>query len=176
VGFFVTNHRLGPKHLFPVTPGVLYRSGTLSPEQLGAVIDRYGIKTVVNLRSGIENADGSWHARQAETLQRKGVVLEDLPMHSGYPPDDEVLGRWLDLISGPSTHPILVHCEYGKVRTGIMVAVYQIEQLGYTGAEAIENFRFFGDGLREPIDSRVRSYLASYQRRAQPPENKSLSR
>jgi len=163
-GFFVANHRLGPKHLFPVTPGVLYRSGTLPPGQLEAVVDRYGIKTVVNLRSEGENAEGTWHERQIETLQRRSVVMEDLPMHSGFPPDDEVAERWIDLINDPSTHPILVHCQHGVVRTGIMVSVYQIEHLGLTGAEALENFKFFGSGLPEPIGTRVRSYLSSYQR------------
>ena len=42
-----------------VVPGQFYRSAQLSGERLGAEIDRYGIKTVINLRG--ENPDKGWY-------------------------------------------------------------------------------------------------------------------
>ena len=159
----VARHRLGPKHLLTVSPGVLYRSGLLTPRQLEDVIDRYGIATVVNLRSELENADGSWYREQAELLARRGVRLVDLPMHSGHPPSPEVLAAWLELLDDREELPVLVHCQYGVVRTGIMVAVFQMEHLGRSAEQALEDFELFGRrALEEPIDTRVREFITGY--------------
>jgi len=161
----VVGHRVAPKHLLTVEPGRLYRSATLPPDQLAGVVERYGIRTVVNLRSDLENARGSWHEEQRRLLAGMGVEQIDLPMHTGHPPSDEVLERWLELIEDESRQPILVHCEYGVVRTGMMVSVYDIEKLGRSREEVLEDFELFGSDLEEPIASRVRDFVSRYPRR-----------
>jgi protein tyrosine/serine phosphatase len=158
----VVRHRLGPKHLLTVTPGVLYRSGQLTPEQLEDVVTRYGIRTVVNLRSENERSRGDWYALEADRLEALDVALVDLPMNTGFPPRDEVLGAWLALIGTPDRQPMLVHCEYGVIRTGIMVAIYEVERLGLSTAEALGRFEWFGRDAPEAIESRIDAYFADY--------------
>jgi protein tyrosine/serine phosphatase len=159
---WVVDHRLGPKHLLTVAPSVLYRSATLPPEQLDDVIDRYGIRTVVNLRSQLEN-DQAWHSAQAQRLHAKGVRLVDLPINSGFPPSSASLEGWLELLDDSESHPILVHCEYGVVRTGVMVAVYQMEVLGRSGVDSWQDFELFGGELRDPIRSRIGQWITHYE-------------
>jgi len=157
-------HRLAPKHLLTVTPGVLYRSATLSPEQLARVVDRYGIRTVVNVRSELEN-EKPWHDAQAELLDEKSVRMVDLPIDSGHPPNHSSLAGWLDVLASEAGHPILVHCEYGVLRTGVMTAVYEIEYLGRSGQESWASFEFFGGHLEDPIRSRIADWITHYEPR-----------
>jgi protein tyrosine/serine phosphatase len=161
----VVAHRLGPKHLLTVESGRLYRSATLPPEQLADVVERYGIRTVVNLRSELENSRGSWHEEQTRLLSDLHVEQVDLPMHTGHPPSDDVLERWLELIDDETRQPILVHCEHGVIRTGMMVSVYDIEKLGRSREEVLADFELFGSDLEEPIAGRVRRFLAGYSSR-----------
>jgi protein tyrosine/serine phosphatase len=158
----VVDHRLSPKHLLTVEPEVLYRSASLPPEQLGEVMEEYGIRTVVNLRSTLENERGDWHDRQAELLSSNQVDLIDLPMHTGYPPDGATLDAWLAIMADPSHHPVLVHCEYGVVRTGMMVAAYQMEQGSLSNQQAMEALELFGGEMKGPVRERVTEFLVEY--------------
>jgi len=164
----VMRHRNGPKHLRTVTSGVLYRSGQLTPEQLEDVVSRYGVRTVVNLRSENERTRGDWYAREVGQTDALGVRLVDLPMDTGYPPSDAVLAGWLEVLDDPDAAPILVHCEYGVIRTGIMVAVYEIERLGASNAEALRRIDRFGREFPEPIQDRIDAYFADYVPRSRP--------
>jgi protein tyrosine phosphatase (PTP) superfamily phosphohydrolase (DUF442 family) len=153
-------HRLAPKHFLTVESGVLYRSGTLQPWQLDRVVQRHGIRTVVNLRSAGDNAQGNWHRVQTAQLESQGVELIDLPMPSGSVPRPDQVETWLGILGDPTRHPILVHCEFGIVRTGIMVAVYEIEMRGWTGPEAFAAFRLFRQSWDPVIRDRYQSFLA----------------
>lgn len=164
LAWLFTEHPLVPKHLEPVAEGMLYRSAYLPPHQLESVVDRYGIKTVVNLRALEEYEEPGWYAEQAHLLDRKGVELLDLPMYSGWPPRKREVEAWLALLDDPERHPVLVHCEYGVVRTGTMVSLYEIEQLGEPADGAVErNLELFGKRMKEPIRSRIDTFLHEYE-------------
>jgi len=161
-GGLVVRHRLGPKHLLTVTPGVLYRSGQLTPGQLEDVVDRYGIRTVVNLRSENERSRGDWYEGEVERLESLGVRHMDLPMNAGFPPRDDQLARWRALLEDGEAHPVLVHYEYGVIRTGIMVGVYEVEQLGLSAAGALSRFVLFGHEVDPPTRKRIESFFDGY--------------
>lgn len=158
----VARHRLGPKHWLTVTPGVLYRSGQLTPAQLADVVDRYGIRTVVNLRAENEYARDDWYRQEVATADRLGVAHVDLPMNAGFPPGDEALRTWLDLLDDPAAQPLLVHCEHGVVRTGIMVGVYEVEKRGLAADGALSRFERFGHEFPEHVRERIDAWFARY--------------
>ena len=56
-------------HLDVVKPGILYRSGQLSADQLAAAVKRYGLRTVVNFQvpSAGSRPSGSWRESSAST-------------------------------------------------------------------------------------------------------------
>jgi len=162
--FVMAAHRAAPKHLRTVVPGVLYRSAVLDPEQLGRVVERLGVRTVVNLRSVLENEKGSWRAGQEAELDRRGIAMLDIPMHTGWPPERAEIDTWLELMRDPARQPVLVHCQYGVVRTGMMVSIYEIELLGHDPEAVWADFDLFGRELREPVRSRVEAFVEGYER------------
>jgi len=149
-----------PYHFLVVTPGKLYRSGTLDPRDLERVIDRYGLKTVVSLRTPGENRIGHWYIQETAVCRRKGVDLVEIPIAE--PPSEDHITRWLDLLRDERRLPVLVHCKHGSVRTGIMVAIYDMELLGKDNRAAIEELGLFGHDLNDPWLSGVKEFLESY--------------
>jgi protein tyrosine/serine phosphatase len=67
----------------------------------------------------------------------------------------------------PARQPVLVHCQYGVVRTGMMVAIYEVEVLGRDPEAAWADFELFGSELREPVSSRVADFVRTYEPLAQ---------
>ena len=153
-------HRTQPYHLLTVTPGKLYRSGTLKPQHLEKVLDHFQIKTVVSLRTEGENAQGSWYAAEREICRRKGVDLRELPIDE--PPSEEQVTQWLDLLAQEDRAPILVHCKHGSVRTGIMVAIYQMEYLRQDNEKTLSELPLFGHDMSDPVRLPLREFLLNY--------------
>jgi protein tyrosine/serine phosphatase len=154
-------HQTALYHFATVESGVLYRSGLLETHQLERVLDSYGIRTVVSLidvRSHREQV-----ARQARILRERGLSFEEIPMEPETPPSPEQLERWLSLLDDPERLPILVHCKHGVVRTGMMVAVYQLEA-GATDNEAVlQDLPMFGHDLDRPHRAPMREFIRGYR-------------
>ncbi len=160
----VVRHRLEPKHFEVVEAGVLYRSATLPPSQLVEVTREYGIRTVVNLRSPEENAE-PWHAAQRAALAAADVAMIDLPMAYGTPPAPELEARWLALLADPDAQPILVHCQYGVLRTGIMVSVFDLAHRGASPDGLFDRGPKFGHGVSPETRARIQTYLDGFAAR-----------
>jgi protein tyrosine/serine phosphatase len=153
-------HRARPYHLLTVTPGKLYRSGTLKPDHLESVLDRFHIKTVVSLRTEGENALGTWYASEKEICRKKGVDLRELPIDQ--PPTQEQIDEWLALLEREEKAPILVHCEHGAVRTGVMVAIYQMECLRQENEQTLDDLPVFGHDMDDPVRRPLSDFLRAY--------------
>jgi protein tyrosine phosphatase (PTP) superfamily phosphohydrolase (DUF442 family) len=104
-----------------VTPGVLYRC----PQPTGddwELLEQYGIRTVINLRTIGEGAD-VW-GRERERIRRAGARMVSIPIGTVLPTDEQI-AQFLREIRG-RVGPVLIHCEHGEVRTGILAAAYRI--------------------------------------------------
>jgi protein tyrosine/serine phosphatase len=114
-------------HFDEVTRGVLYRSGQLTPQELEAAVQKYGMKTVVSFL-----IPGRSVTAERALAQRMGIDFLDLPMPGdGFGREDqfrEVLAACAD----PERRPVLVHCARGTCRTGAAVALYRFERGGWT--------------------------------------------
>jgi protein tyrosine/serine phosphatase len=165
IGGLVWHHQASPNHFLTVTPGVLYRSGLLRSQNLEYVFDKYGIKTVVNLIDpGPKNAQQL--GEEMRIAAERGVRFVDMPMVPETPPSDEQLASWLALIDDPSNHPVLVHCKHGVVRTGMMVAVYEVEYLDRENRDILEDIPMFGHDLYVPHRKPMRDFILGYTPRA----------
>ncbi|MFQ5844199.1 MAG: tyrosine-protein phosphatase, partial [Planctomycetota bacterium] len=160
-GALVWHHQARPYHFEAVAEGVLYRSGTLGASGLAGVLERYRVRTVVNLRSEAESA-GDWHREEARVCADHGVALVDMPMRPETPPTPEQVATWLRLLDDPEAQPILVHCEHGVVRTGMMVAVYEMEYRRRAGGDVLATLPMFGHELYVPRRARMREFIAGY--------------
>jgi protein tyrosine/serine phosphatase len=136
----------GLPNLFRVTP-TLYRSA--QPSLPGfRNLDQVGIRTVINLRGGED--DG----RAALAL---GFRLESVPLSAARVRHESNV-QILRLLGQTEQGPILVHCQHGADRTGMICALYRMVYQGWDRARAIEEMRKGGYGFH-PIWHGLVDYL-----------------
>ncbi len=103
-----------------IVPGCAYRSGQLGPESLEEHIDRYHLRSVINLRGA--NPEDGWYQDECAVAARLGVAHYDMPTDSSFPPTAEDLRHWLEVLEH-CPKPLLIHCQSGIDRTGLLAAV-----------------------------------------------------
>jgi protein tyrosine/serine phosphatase len=156
-GAEIYHHKTGPRHFAVVEDGILYRSALLKPDNLKKVLDRYGIKTVVDLSADdVKKADR--HQVEARICREKGVSWLSIPMAADTPPTDTQVNQWLTLFTPLRFYPILVHCSQGVVRTGMMVAIYEMEIKGMNNQQVFSRLPTFGHDWHE----RVKKFILNY--------------
>jgi protein tyrosine/serine phosphatase len=123
-------------HWDEVKRGILYRSGQLTGDQLAEAVQRYQLRTIINLQ---------WPGEEMHTeralCRRLGVDFVNLPM-----PGDGLGEEWqfrqiLTILDDPDRRPALVHCARGTCRTGAAVAFYRFERDGWTPADVAGELR-----------------------------------
>lgn len=125
----------GLPNLHRITP-TLYRSA--QPTQQGFKnLGQLGIQTVINLRGGED--DG----RAALSL---GFRLESVPLSAARVRHESNV-RILRLLGRTEQGPILVHCQHGADRAGMICALYRMVYQGWDRTKAIEEMRKGGYGF-----------------------------
>lgn len=123
------------KNFHEVDPGKFYRSAQLTPGELSDVIDRYGIRTVISLRGAPKNA--YWYKSEFDTLAEKKIGFRVYWLTTDYFPErEELQGLLNDFKNAPK--PILIHCRTGADRTGMVTALYEIEEMHQPKETALE--------------------------------------
>jgi protein tyrosine/serine phosphatase len=110
-----------------VASGRFYRSGQLDADELRQVVQRFGIRTIVNLRG--YDPRPAWRAGELAVARELGVAHFDVHLSARSLPRPEEIAKLL-AIYRESTEPILVHCDSGADRAGEAAALYRIEVLG----------------------------------------------
>lgn len=120
-------------NFFRVAPG-LYRSAQPDAKGMEAY-DAMGIRTVINLRAN--------HSDDTEA-QRTSLILRRVPINTWNIKDEQVVAV-LSLLR-TEEKPILVHCQHGADRTGLMMAMYRIVEQGWTKQAALNELKDGGYG------------------------------
>ncbi len=116
----------------------LYRSAQPSEEGMKN-LKALGIKTIINLRSF--NSD-------KKEIGDTGLGYEHIFMKAWRPEVKEAV-RFLKIVTDPKRAPVLVHCQHGADRTGIMCAIYRVAVQGWTKEEALNELKEGGFGFHE---------------------------
>ena len=161
-----------PFNFHVVDEGRAYRSAQPTGDQLTAVISQFGIKTVVNLRGA--NPGESWYDTEAAVCEAMQVTLANHRLSSQDLPPPEVLAAVIDTFK-TAEYPILIHCQGGAERTGMMSAVYRMAILGQDRtaamAELTPEYFYFRElkpcmatlvEMFEPTDQWLQQYAANY--------------
>lgn len=118
-----------------------YRSAQLSPTKLHEVVDRYQIRTILNLRG--PNPGDEWYDQEVREAQELGVRHVDFGMSAR---KELTVQEAQDLIAlmKSAEKPLLIHCKAGADRSGLAAALYlaAIEQAGETAAERQLSIRY----------------------------------
>ncbi|HVM50889.1 MAG TPA: phosphatase PAP2 family protein [Candidatus Acidoferrum sp.] len=124
---------LAHDNLRTLVPGEAYRAGQMSTHALARCIRAYGIKSVLNLRG--EDRFQAWYQAEMQAAARMHVVHYDFALGS----QEEVRLQQMDEIgrllrSAPK--PILIHCDGGADRAGLVSALYRYLVQGWGSDDA----------------------------------------
>jgi protein tyrosine/serine phosphatase len=125
VGVYFTGLMLNG-NFHEVIPGELYRSAQPSGSDLALYAERYGIKTVINLRGSNQKP---WYKEEVTSAKELGLVHIDFRMSaSRVLSADE--SRALITLMRDAPKPILIHCLSGADRTGLASVLYSSQIAG----------------------------------------------
>ena len=132
------------RNLYQIAPG-LYRSA--QPEQRDAAqLQGLGIRTIISFRM---------HHRDKDVLNLPGVKLVRIPMDTWWIGDDQIISALRAIEQAQKDGPVLIHCQHGADRTGVVSAMYRILVQGWTREQASRelergNFGFHGIWVNIP--------------------------
>ncbi len=154
-----------------VEPGVLYRSGQLTPTGLDRVLRDNHIKTVVTLRAARQPGAKSPDEWEEEMCAARGVKhVRIVPRvwgadESGEIPAEQAVQEFLAVMDKKENRPVLVHCFAGIHRTGTMCAIFRMEYHGWTAERAMTEMQLYGFAP-EDMHQHISVYLREYKPRA----------
>jgi protein tyrosine/serine phosphatase len=124
----------GVSYAAEVAPG-LYRGGQPDLEGV-AWLASIGVRTVVNLRH--------FHGgRERKNVEAAGLDYRRLALESSDAPTPDQVVAFLGLVRDPALRPLYVHCWHGVDRTGVMMAVYRMEEEGWSNDDAFAEMKHF---------------------------------
>ncbi|WP_284309898.1 dual specificity protein phosphatase family protein [Labrys miyagiensis] len=124
-----------------VVPGEVYRSAQLGNGLMTRVVQRYGIKTIINLRGA--NPGEHWYDKELADAKALGVAHIDFSMSAKHELTQARAQQLIELMA-KAPKPLLIHCNSGSDRTGLASALYvaSIAKQGEDAAEGQLSLRF----------------------------------
>jgi protein tyrosine/serine phosphatase len=109
--------------------GNFYRSAQPDAQGFKTLATQYGVKAVISLRAF--NSD--------EPLTRGlNLRLARFPIHTWHIEREDVVGALRALRQVVSKEPVLLHCQHGADRTGLITALYRIVYENWSKQAALE--------------------------------------
>ncbi|MGZ3722924.1 MAG: fused DSP-PTPase phosphatase/NAD kinase-like protein [Bdellovibrionales bacterium] len=140
----------------------IYRGGRPTADGMIA-LKNLGVKTDLNLQGGDVQWDDPatasfmawWEPGETpENIAKEKTIAEELQMNFVSIPlnaiatvsaqADADIDRALEILNDPSAQPVFIHCEHGKDRTGLVIALYRVKYQGYSVAAAHDEWRDSG--------------------------------
>ena len=153
-----------------ITEKKVYKSGVIPPDELENYIQKYHIKSVVDLRFPgtadlVNNPEipKELTAEQEAISKIKGVTYFN--NGSDQVPTQQNLDSFFKIMDNSANYPVLIHCYHGVGRAEMYSAIYRIEYEKWTneqarqGVRTIIKFSSFDDGTPKG------DYLKAYKSR-----------
>ena len=114
-----------------------------------------GVKTIINLTS-----DDAQPNEKALTEQA-GMSYVQIPMTTHQAPTSAQLAEFLRIVDDPARLPVYVHCVGGKHRTGVMTAVYRMNENQWTPDQAFKEMKDYHFGA-DFLHSEFKNFVLGY--------------
>jgi tyrosine-protein phosphatase SIW14 len=161
----------GSKRLREVESGKAYRSGQLTADGFAEAVNRFHIRTIINLQDDHPDPDvdnhfiGNGKIKESDLCRQLGVryvtIAPDLISKSRSTDQrPKAIDQFLDVLDNPSSYPVLWHCRAGLNRTGVMTAIYRMEYNGWDHGAAIEELK--ANGFGEWSSTSANEYISQY--------------
>jgi undecaprenyl-diphosphatase len=144
-----------------VVPGQVYRSGQLGAAALEGRVAQCHLRAVLNLRGA--NPQEDWYREECAAADALGLHHYDLATDSVLPPNPEEL-RELIRVLDRCERPLLIHCNSGIDRTGVVAAICILLGEGGSVADAEGQFSLtYGALPWRPSTTNGREFVALYE-------------
>lgn len=133
-----------------------YRGAQPTAEDYKA-LKELGITTVIDLRKDSEEYSKS-------TVESLGMKYVNIPM-TGWTTRDESVAEFLKIVNNPTSGKFYVHCAAGKHRTGLVGAIYRLENYGWdydTAYKEMKNYEYFSGLFHRKIKGYVKDYYGKF--------------
>lgn len=151
----VVNPPIGLFNVYQVTP-TLFRSAQPPVEGLSdfaknqpIILNGQTIKTLINLRG--------FHDDDPRLSENTTLNYQRIKFNTWHAEDEDVV-RFLVIATDPDQQPVLLHCQHGADRTGMMVAVYRIVVQNWDKETALAEMAQGGYGFHT-IWSNLQGYI-----------------
>ncbi len=129
--YIITVNLQGNFH--PITPGEAYRSGQPDDRQLAQYADQYKIKSVLNLRGS--HPGEKWYEDELVASSRLSLVHYDVSLSATHELTADEVRQIIEIFKA-APRPILIHCQAGADRSGLVAAMWKVVVDGKPKAEA----------------------------------------
>jgi protein tyrosine phosphatase (PTP) superfamily phosphohydrolase (DUF442 family) len=115
-----TAHVAMGSNFHAVIKGRCYRCAQPSPDDVRILAQRFGIRSIVNLRGFDEKP---WYGAERAATERLGLVFADAGIWAAWQPGET---EFLNVIRAvdESPEPMLIHCQSGSDRSGLAAAIF----------------------------------------------------
>lgn len=139
-GLYLAALQMG-NNFHAVVPGELYRSAQPTAALIAEYREGYDIKTIINLRG--DNTGSGWYDSEVTEARKLGIAHVDFRMSARRELTTAQFDQLMDVFQ-KAEKPILVHCNSGADRSGLVSALYvaAIAKLGEEAAEGQISFRY----------------------------------
>lgn len=116
-----------------VVPGKFYRSAEMDSVELKEVLEKYRIKTVIDLRLGMKKSG----EEERELVNLEGAKFFHVAMQGSRIPPISKIEELLKVYDNAET-PILVHCSSGTHRSGVASSIWLLDKENSSAEEAMK--------------------------------------
>ncbi len=152
-----------------ISENKVYKSGVIPPEKIASYINKYKIKTVIDLRHpGLHDPlnpgkkDGI-DLERAAIEKIPGVKYVNIP--SDQVPTRNNLNSFFNVMDDSESYPVLIHCYHGIGRAVIYSALYRIEYEGFSNEAARAKTRVVLNGSSFDEGKSKGDFLINYKSR-----------
>ena len=149
--------RIAFRNLYQIDKN-MWRSNQPSPKQINSIHQKFGIRTILNLRGPRDS--GGWQL-EAEACDKLGIELINFRVRSRAAPEKEML-RKLPALFLSIRQPTLLHCKSGADRAGLISALYVLIVMKLPAIEALKQLSFTYLHVKQAKTGILDAFIASY--------------
>ena len=155
-----------------ITEGKVYKSAVIPPDEIESYVNKYHIKSIVDLRMPGTNDLVLNPENPSELQAEKNAVskiggVNYFSNPSEQVPNDKNIATFTKIMDNKDNYPVLIHCYHGTGRAEMYSALFRIEYEKFTnedarkGVRTLIKFSSFDDGTPKG------EYLKGYKSRSE---------
>lgn len=152
-----------------ITENKVYKSGVIPPDEIADYVEKYKIKSIVDLRYPGTGDDVNNPEIPAELTAEKEAIAKLKGVNyfnngSDQIPTQQNLDYFFKIMDDPNNYPVLLHCYHGVGRAEMYSAIYRIEYENWNPNDARMDTRMFVKYSSFDIGKPKGDYLMNYKK------------